>query len=421
MSGVNSGSLWDQYNANAIWSMVAGEKNSCEGQEIANGWNTFRDAVDTERKSLEAACIELSKAWPPGKNKSAHLFLSQAQVLLDSMSQTISKADQIQDGLKGIAVAIGQARVEVGAARGEYDDVDDDIIPEFVDDAQHEANEKARNAMRAAEALIAEAAKKVEAPRIFDLTWNDMKSGSSETTSFDGPGGGTHSGSGVGSSERWSATPRPVPIPNDVPPPSFDRDGSRLPVDGGGPGAEGSRPGGGPDLSKLQPSPPVRTPGDGPMPPPVRTDPDPIGPGLTIGLLTGGASAFALDRGFSPLGTPGTSPMRALGVRTGLPSGTVIGGAPSAVTGRGSGSSVSPGVIGGATRQGASSATARGAGMTPGMHSAQARGRREDEEKASNGDPTNPWEVEEGVAPVIEPDRRVYRHEPGAGVIGMGR
>jgi hypothetical protein len=49
------------------------------------------------------------------------------------------------------------------------------------------------------------------------------------------------------------------------------------------------------------------------------------------------------------------------------------------------------------------------------------RGRRGDstDEHGHSGDPDNPWEVEEGVPPVIEPKAGESRHEPGPGVIGM--
>jgi hypothetical protein len=36
-------------------------------------------------------------------------------------------------------------------------------------------------------------------------------------------------------------------------------------------------------------------------------------------------------------------------------------------------------------------------------------------------DPDNPWATAEGVDPVIEPSRRIYRHDPGPGVIGRLR
>jgi hypothetical protein len=50
------------------------------------------------------------------------------------------------------------------------------------------------------------------------------------------------------------------------------------------------------------------------------------------------------------------------------------------------------------------------------------RGRQTgDEQDTRHWDPDNPWAVEEGVAPEIEPNRTVGRHEPGTGVIGKDR
>ena len=57
--------------------------------------------------------------------------------------------------------------------------------------------------------------------------------------------------------------------------------------------------------------------------------------------------------------------------------------------------------------------------MAPGI-GAPGRGHRPgDPEDGIYGDPDNPWEVAEGVPPVIEPATEQRPPDPGPGVIGM--
>ncbi|MFD0974221.1 hypothetical protein ACFQ3X_37355, partial [Plantactinospora endophytica] len=72
----------------------------------------------------------------------------------------------------------------------------------------------------------------------------------------------------------------------------------------------------------------------------------------------------------------------------------------------------------GTRRSGAGGASGSGVPGTLGS----ARGRRDaDEPDGREWDPDNPWEVEQGVAPEIEPNREAGRHEPGGGVLGKDR
>jgi hypothetical protein len=64
----------------------------------------------------------------------------------------------------------------------------------------------------------------------------------------------------------------------------------------------------------------------------------------------------------------------------------------------------------------------RGAGNA-GLTGAAGRGNRRarGEDDQAGFDPDNPWEVAEGVDPVITPGRDDPRHDPGPNVIGWRR
>jgi hypothetical protein len=42
-------------------------------------------------------------------------------------------------------------------------------------------------------------------------------------------------------------------------------------------------------------------------------------------------------------------------------------------------------------------------------------------ERHLDGEADQQWETQEGVAPVIKPDRKPVKHDPGPGVIGFDR
>jgi hypothetical protein len=60
-------------------------------------------------------------------------------------------------------------------------------------------------------------------------------------------------------------------------------------------------------------------------------------------------------------------------------------------------------------------------GVTPSGHTFQIRGMDEPRRRGrKERDPYDPWAVDEGVPPVIEPGPEP-RHDPGPGVIGIDR
>ncbi|MBF9130891.1 hypothetical protein I0C86_18285 [Plantactinospora sp. S1510] len=191
----------------------------------------------------------------------------------------------------------------------------------------------------------------------------------------------------------------------------------------------------------LPPAPPV------PTPPPTVTPGLPIGPPLIGGPPVGPISTGGVPRGPGGTGKVGLGPTA---LSAGVPPGGVIGakpggnvggvpggsgragGAPRAnpvggvigQSGQGAGRPGAAGAAGGAGAgrgSGTGRAGAAGGSGSSGMVGSQ-RGRKSgDEQDTRHWDPDNPWAVEEGVAPEIEPNRTVGRHEPGTGVIGKDR
>ena len=120
------------------------------------------------------------------------------------------------------------------------------------------------------------------------------------------------------------------------------------------------------------------------------------------------------------------------GVRGALPSGAVIGENVGGARGNAS--------LGNVSGRSGNAAGARGTGKPirpswlpadePGsgrnassQHAMSGNGRRtgERDEESAEGkrfDPDNPWQVDEGVAPVINPQPQTGRHDPGPNVIG---
>jgi hypothetical protein len=75
------------------------------------------------------------------------------------------------------------------------------------------------------------------------------------------------------------------------------------------------------------------------------------------------------------------------------------------------------GMIGGPA--GATGGVAR-PGQAAGMPAGRSAKRRDRDEPVQHWDPDNPWETEEGVAPVVLPPEAPRRHDPGP-AIGQGR
>lgn len=411
---------WGRYNLPAIWSLIS-DVDVCDGADRVLAWDSLASSVRDQHTRLTAAAESLAAVWPPGANDSALEFQRQVGKLADSMQETLKKAEDTRAGLNGVIQAFSTAQGKVRDLAEGRQGVADDWMPRFVDHAEDKYDEHAQAAMKEAEAAIADHGSQIQAPTLFkmrvgrDDEGRHIKDGSGSGGSSTGGGGGSGGGAG-----GLQATPVPVP-PSDGPP-THD-----LPGLGGSDSGQfgnitpGQRPGGsgssGPVLSGITPvSPPPGTgfpnpgsgtglgplPGSGPTTGIGGSGPSPLGV-LPIG--GGGPGAGGIGGVPGLIGSPGTR--QPVPIRRGLPSGAVVGEeSERGIGGRGAGATGGVGV--------------GAAPMSGGIAGGRGGGRRRGDGSA-DGDADQQWETQEGVAPVIRPDDREVRHDPGPGVIGFDR
>ncbi|GGQ79484.1 hypothetical protein GCM10010166_56850 [Couchioplanes caeruleus subsp. azureus] len=449
-----AGANWEAYNLPSIWGMLEKE-NACTGADRVMNWEGLAHDVRTQHRRLEEAKEALAAVWSPDKNASAQRFLGLMGSLADSMQETLTRAEDTRAGLRGVLEALSEARAAVSTWAEERNVVSTDLIPRWADGAEDEYDEKARQAMRKAEAAIADHSTQIQPPALFDPT-SGRRVGPTPVddepgTSGSGAGAAGVGGLGSSASAGLSAAPLPVPVPHNPPPPVFGPDGV---VGGVGAGTGSSLPGSGPGLAGVLPLAPPLPAGElpvGAVPPPAAGGggglPGPvIGGGGPVGLVPGGGPGV-IGGVSRPVGGRGASAGRqAVPVRSALPSGTIIG-----ANGAGARPGVRTGGIAGANGAGARPGAkvggiigANGAGLNAGakvggsagaktgaagrpasgrqpvVQVGQAgRGHQNGTDGSSiEGTADQTWDVRRGVAPVIEPDTRTVRHDPGPGVIG---
>ncbi|MEU4221419.1 hypothetical protein AB0F10_39505, partial [Actinoplanes sp. NPDC026623] len=245
------GADWNAYNLPAIWSMIEPE-NVCTGADRVLGWMNLAAACRDQHRRLLAAREELAEVWSPDKNASARHFLRQLDLLAVSMDQTLTRAEDTRVGLQGVFEALSTAQSTIRPLAAERDVVAGDLIPRFLDHAEDEYDERARQAMREAEAAIGEHGRQIQAPALFQLGTGasgrdpdlpDEEGSESGAAAGDGPALGA-----------LRAEPRPVAVPHDPPAPSA----AAVP-----PAGAGSSAGAGPGLAGVVQAPPVPAAGAG--------------------------------------------------------------------------------------------------------------------------------------------------------------
>ncbi|MEU7901585.1 hypothetical protein [Actinoplanes sp. NPDC049118] len=389
------GADWNAYNLPAIWSMIQPE-NACAGADRVLSWLNLATACRDQHRRLLAARADLAEVWPPESNASARVFMRQLDLLAASLDQTLTRAEDTRVGLQGVFDAIGAAQATIRPLAAERAVVSDDLIPRLLDHAEDGYDERARQAMREAEAAIGEHGTQIRAPALY-LLQSDATVRADGLPEEAGPGASAGGGPAGGT---LRAVPRPVAVPHDPPAPSA---------------VPGPAPGPGPGLAGVAqaPPPPAAGAGGAALPPPVTPGAQVSGvapPGLVIGAGLGlPSNAAAIGRAGAPgvaggLGGPGAAARGsgvalrgASGARRPLPSGAVIG---AAGPGGGIGRAAPVPALGGA---------GRGAGTGDGGGEAPA------------GAVDQRWGVPVGVAPVIAPDTAEPEHGPGPGVIGLDR
>lgn len=466
---------WGAFNTPRLWSMVMNEDDTA-GRSQVTAWRSLAGSVTSQRQALVTARADLVAAWPPDQNESSAAFVAELDTLIGRLDTASADAETTANGLNNILNAIQTAKTTIQPLWEKYKDKSSDLVPSWWDGAEDEIDEQARTAMINAERTVEDSVALLKVPEPYKLDVQKPKGGSDDPYPPGGDGTGSSSGNGGGSGRAGgSGGGIDAPVPHDPVPPLPGQDAT-VP-DGGGAGAGGGAgsvggiSGGGPDLAG------VITPGQPPIPGAGGAIGLPGGGGggapapITGG---GGGSINPLMPGLMPTGGGGgTIPPGGRGLRPGarpagsasrLPSSGVIGEPAGGLGGRGG---MAPGGAGGrggmapggaAGRAGGRSRTGRGgilgaegegaggrgvagkggrvprpswlsddpvgpnrnAGSATGMAGAPGRGNRRarGEDDTIGFDPDNPWEVAEGVDPVIAPAPDTARHDPGPNVIG---
>jgi hypothetical protein len=390
---------WSSYNTPRIWAMVANEDDPESWRQVA-ALGSMAGLLKDQRSRLELAKQKLIDAWPPEKNKASAAFVELIDNLLFTMQKNKDVADANAGALGRVVDALRRAKKDVEPLYQEYLEKSDDWVPGWWDNAEDELDEQARARMRDAENVIAHPDNAIKSPGLYEFA---------PGTFVSQPIGGGDGGRPVTTSgESGISAAAGFEVPHDPPPTSPDV-GTSAPA-AGTPAAQlppGFAPGG-PDLagviSPVLGNPPATTP-VAPLAPVSSSIGQPV-PGLVIG---GGlparlpSSAVRSGRGsvgpFGALPPRGTSGVSGSGARKPVPPSWLPPASGQPLRGR-SGASAQPG--------GPSAVPPAGGG----------RRSHQDRDGGMTFDPDSRWVAAEGVAPVIEPSRRRYRHDPGPGVIG---
>jgi hypothetical protein len=413
-----AGADWNAYNLPSIWSMIQTE-DACTGADRVLSWMNLAAACRDQHRRLLAARDDLAEVWPPEKNSSARVFLRQLDLLAASLDQTLTRAEDTRVGLQGVFDALGAAQGTIRPLAQERAVVADDLVPRFVDHAEDEYDERARQAMRAAEAAIGEHGTQIQAPALYRLVSGESD-GHLIGSDDDRPDPGAFAGGGS-SDGALRAVPRPVAVPHDPPAPS---------AVAGPPADAGSSAGPGLGLAGVVAAPPLSAAGGGP---PAPAPPGGQVPGGTVSAAVIGAGAGLPPtvggvgrigpggviggpggRGASVRGVGAASGRQGVGLRRPLPAGAVIG---SAGPVGGLGGRAAPGKPAGGS---GSARQVGGPGQLPGGAGRHAKDGDGDGEMPA-GAVDQRWGVLVGVAPVIAANTAEPTHDPGPGVIGLDR
>ncbi|MGI5215901.1 hypothetical protein [Plantactinospora sp. CA-290183] len=459
---------YDAFDVTQLWQMVdAARRDLPSSREQISAWWRAHGMLDQHVRALRSCRDQLAALWPPESNAASAAYLTELDRLVTAAEQTSKAAQTNATHIGYVADAIEQAHRKlkpiyeeyvknegklaeyqsqldtagaVGAGVGQHyagslgnrlggalgkGALDLFTSPPVEDGRQAELSRQARAAMTELGGAARDGNNRVETPPEYRPP----------ATREEGP---------VRQIDDDSDRAIRPPV---IDPPPHRRDDADARSDRPG-YIEGSPPPGGPTmvLTPEGDEPPAGAEDRGPVlttvNPPV---PPPPGPPVPPGPPGGGPPPPGTGPGIGngPLGIMGPPPITPSGVPTGpagaparfpggqppggpggIPPGGVIGGRPA--TGPGA---PMPGVGGGAAGRAASRVNPVGGVIGPpgaaggGVPGARApRGRSgEDDADQRRWDPDNPWEVEEGVAPAIEPSRGTSRHEPGGGVIGKDR
>jgi hypothetical protein len=453
---------WYGYDVRQMWATLANQETDGHWQHVS-GWRRTHELAGTHLSRLRTYRDGLIQAWPPEKSAASRAYVERLDYLISSVEQSFEAAIANRDALSGATGAIGGARRELKTIHDEYErklaakmEYESTLPapsttpsptptpspgsppkPPVTEAELEQLNIRARSIMYGLSSELVQAQTQLKPPPPYrglprkDPDNPDVYGGGSPPVippivpvPTAGPG-----------SSMPTGTPS---VHHVVPAPSAPSTGPIL-------GSAGPTLGGVGPITPVAPvSPPVITPTP-PSPPGIglgfptpvptapgafgTTSPGPFGTNPNAGGLTkpGAGGVANIPRAMPPGGTIGGMPGTALGqpgagaspARRINPVGGMIGSS------TGAGGSMAPmggsagqrpvGTPGGASNMGANAGQRSGA--APGARSGM---QRTDDETGQQWDPDNPWETDEGVAPVMHAPREVGRIDPGP-AIGFNR
>ncbi|MFI6760210.1 hypothetical protein ACIBF5_13840 [Micromonospora sp. NPDC050417] len=439
--GDYSGSTnWFNYDVKQMWKTLENQETDGHWQRVA-GWRRTHELAGTHLSRLRAYREGLIQAWPPEKSAASRAYVERLDYLIDSVEQSFESAVANRDALSGATGAISDARRQLRSIHDEYvrklaaKEAYERKLPSAsatplptptpspspgpaptppVSQAELDRlNNRARSIMYGLSSELVQAQAQLRQPP----PYRGGKPPVRDADSTDVYGGGS-----------------PPTIPPVVPVPITAGSGPSMPSGAGSvqhivPAP--TAPSVGPILGSAAPvAPTVPTPSL--TPPAITPTPSPA-PGIGTGFppalspTPGGfGTPYPGALGTTPIAGGPTKP--AVGAVANTPRamapGGMIGGVP-AVGQPGVGvpparqinpvgGMIGGGVAGGTTPMG-------GAGqrsvVPPGSRPGQHRG---EEGSVQHWDPDNPWETNEGIAPVIRAPKDAGQIDPGP-AIGFAR
>lgn len=461
--GYSGTTNWYNYDVKQMWATLENQETDGYWRHVS-GWRRTHELAETHLSRLRTYRDGLIQAWPPEKSAASKAYVERLDFLISSVQQSYEAAVANRDALSGATGAISDARYKLKTIHDEYErklaaklqyertlpapsttpsptptpSPGTPPKPPVTAAELEQLNTQARSIMYGLSSELVQAQAQLKPPPSYkgmprrdDLGNPDVYGGGSPPAIppiVPMPTAGPSS---------WMPTGTP-PVHHVVPTPSAPSVGPIL-------GGTGPTLGGVGPIAPTAPLPPVSPPVITPTPPsppgigPVFPPPLPTTPG-GFGTVPHGSTGLNPNaRGLTKLGAGGVA-----NIPRAMPPGGTIGGMPRTALGQpGAGASparrINPvgGMIGGAG--GNVAPTGGSAGRRPagtpgssvpmggnaGQRSVAAPGGRagahsDGDETGQQWDPDNPWETDEGVAPVVQAPREVGRIDPGP-AIGFNR
>ncbi len=427
---------YGHYRLPQLWTMVQGDNGDGAAYHLTT-WERQITLLSEQSKRLKDLRADLVAKWPPDQSDASFAFISRVTEMINAMDQTVDDSVKVRTGLKQVADALEGARKQLLPLVDQYDDkaaawksaterafpslpstllTGASLVPGadamVVHLHQQKLDEQAREIMRSADQIVAEAQVPLNTRMAGYRSLSTV--GRAQSSTCPRMADRRHAASRGGDTLRAHATfcappqfdPPPVPaVPDQCSPgPTRRSIGGVL-----GPSVARARWPGSADLERVVPG---IVGGVGPVANVPSEVMRRIPPGHAVlrpgGVIDSRGPAFEPTSGQSP-GFPGVI-------------GGIGGVAPLGHGRQGTGPVERSGPVVIAARPGDRGRRCasrdwydRAVGGIGSTRNTSSVGK-----SRSVGDPDNPWTVAEGIPPVVEPPPE-RRHDVGPGVIGIDR